>query len=62
MSNETNTSASKGIRLRVQQLGRLLSGMVMPNIGAFIAWGLITALFIRRAGYRMNTLGNWLDR
>lgn len=26
--------------------GRFLSGMVMPNIGAFIAWGLITALFI----------------
>jgi mannitol-specific phosphotransferase system IIBC component len=24
----------------------LLSNMVMPNIGAFIAWGLITALFI----------------
>lgn len=34
------------IRVKVQQLGRFLSGMVMPNIGAFIAWGLITALFI----------------
>lgn len=31
---------------KVQVFGRLLSGMVMPNIGAFIAWGLITALFI----------------
>jgi len=31
---------------RVQNIGRALSGMVMPNIGAFIAWGLITALFI----------------
>lgn len=31
---------------RVQLFGRFLSGMVMPNIGAFIAWGLITALFI----------------
>ncbi len=30
----------------VQKFGRFLSGMVMPNIGAFIAWGLITALFI----------------
>jgi PTS system mannitol-specific IIC component len=30
----------------VQRFGRFLSGMVMPNIGAFIAWGLITALFI----------------
>lgn len=31
---------------KVQVFGRFLSGMVMPNIGAFIAWGLITALFI----------------
>ncbi len=33
-------------RVRIQQFGRFLSGMVMPNLGAFIAWGLITALFI----------------
>lgn len=31
---------------KVQVFGRFLSGMVMPNIGAFIAWGLLTALFI----------------
>lgn len=31
---------------KVQVFGRFLSGMVIPNIGAFIAWGLITALFI----------------
>ena len=30
----------------VQRFGKFLSSMVMPNIGAFIAWGLITALFI----------------
>src|SRR5919112_352370 len=34
------------LRVRVQRFGSYLSGMVMPNIGAFIAWGLITALFI----------------
>ncbi len=34
------------MKKRVQLFGRFLSGMVMPNIGAFIAWGLITALFI----------------
>ena len=33
-------------RARIQRFGRFLSGMVMPNIGAFIAWGLITAMFI----------------
>ncbi len=31
---------------KVQSFGRFLSGMVMPNIGAFIAWGLTAALFI----------------
>lgn len=30
----------------IQKFGRFLSGMVMPNIAAFIAWGIITALFI----------------
>ena len=35
-----------GTRVRVQQFGTFLSNMVLPNIGAFIAWGLITALFI----------------
>ena len=34
------------VRARVQKFGSYLSSMVMPNIGAFIAWGLITALFI----------------
>ncbi|WP_054026150.1 PTS mannitol transporter subunit IICB [Bacillus sp. FJAT-28004] len=37
---------SGGVKVSVQRFGRFLSGMVMPNIGAFIAWGLITALFI----------------
>ncbi|MBC1475599.1 PTS mannitol transporter subunit IICBA [Listeria grandensis] len=35
-----------GFRVKVQHFGSFLSGMIMPNIGAFIAWGLITALFI----------------
>jgi PTS system mannitol-specific IIC component len=34
------------LKVKVQSFGRFLSGMVMPNIGAFIAWGFITALFI----------------
>ncbi|WP_316858917.1 PTS mannitol transporter subunit IICBA [uncultured Cohaesibacter sp.] len=34
------------LKVGIQSLGRTLSGMVMPNIGAFIAWGFITALFI----------------
>ncbi|WGV59849.1 PTS mannitol transporter subunit IICBA [Brevibacillus brevis] len=46
-------NASGGIRVSVQKFGRFLSAMVMPNIGAFIAWGLITALFIP-TGWRPN--------
>jgi len=34
------------MREKLQQFGGFLAGMVIPNIGAFIAWGLITALFI----------------
>jgi PTS system mannitol-specific IIC component len=41
-----STQASESLRVMVQRFGRFLSGMVMPNIGAFIAWGIITALFI----------------
>lgn len=37
---------SPDAKVRVQNFGRFLSNMVMPNIGAFIAWGIITALFI----------------
>jgi PTS system mannitol-specific IIC component len=34
------------MREKLQQLGGFLAGMVIPNIGAFLAWGLITAFFI----------------
>ncbi|MCL6625478.1 PTS mannitol transporter subunit IICB [Alicyclobacillus shizuokensis] len=37
---------SGGARTALQRFGGFLAGMVMPNIGAFIAWGLITAFFI----------------
>ncbi len=41
------TSQGIGARAHVQRFGTFLSNMVMPNIGAFIAWGFITALFIQ---------------
>ena len=46
MSNFTPTATGTDVRARVQRFGSYLSGMVMPNIGAFIAFGFITALFI----------------
>ncbi len=46
---------------RVQRFGGNLAAMVIPNIGAFIAWGLITAFRPRgpdRAHYvRLPLLG-----
>ena len=49
MASTTHASTSSGgVRVRVQRFGTFLSNMVMPNIGAFIAWGLITALFIEK--------------
>ena len=41
------------LKVKVQKLGTSLSNMVMPNIGAFIAWGVLTALFIAD-GYLPN--------
>ncbi|WP_193609362.1 PTS mannitol transporter subunit IICBA [Nocardioides lijunqiniae] len=47
MTTSTTTApAAGGMRIQVQRFGTFLSNMVLPNIGAFIAWGLITALFI----------------
>ena len=44
----TTTSPSKktSTRVGVQKFGTFLSNMILPNIAAFIAWGIITALFI----------------
>ncbi|MBQ0533295.1 PTS mannitol transporter subunit IICBA [Providencia huaxiensis] len=47
---------TSNIKLKVQNFGRFLSNMVMPNIGAFIAWGLITALFIPTGWWPNETL------
>ena len=49
------------MRARIQSFGRFLSGMVMPNIGAFIAWGLITAFFIPTGWIPNEHLGALVD-
>ena len=41
-----NLSILGKLKTGLQNLGRSLSDLVMPNIGAFIAWGFIMALFI----------------
>ncbi|MFS0780011.1 PTS mannitol transporter subunit IICBA [Neobacillus sp. 3P2-tot-E-2] len=44
--NQVEVKDKSDVKVKIQKFGSYLSGMVMPNIGAFIAWGLITALFI----------------
>ena len=46
MTAVTSTPAGGGARVAVQKFGTFLSGMIMPNIAAIIAWGIITAFFI----------------
>lgn len=41
-----NTKSRSSAAVKIQSFGRFMSGMIMPNIGAFIAWGLITAFVI----------------
>ena len=46
MVQNIQENSSGSLRAKVQKLGSSLSSMIMPNIAMFIAWGLITALFI----------------
>lgn len=46
---------------KLQKFGRFLSGMVMPNIGAFIAWGLLTAFFVPQGWWPNEHLARLID-
>jgi PTS system mannitol-specific IIC component len=59
MSDYTPAATGTGARARIQRGGAFLAGMVMPNLGAFIAFGLITALFIP-TGW-INTIAGTTD-
>lgn len=59
MSTTAAPSRMHTARAGVQKFGTFLSGMIMPNIGAFIAWGLITALFIEKGWLPVGALGGF---
>ncbi|MBT2549081.1 PTS mannitol transporter subunit IICBA [Arthrobacter sp. ISL-65] len=59
MATETVAKPKTSARVHVQRFGTFLSGMIMPNIGAFIAWGLITALFIEKGWIPVPELGGF---
>ncbi|KGO31548.1 PTS mannnose transporter subunit IIA, partial [Oenococcus alcoholitolerans] len=48
-----NSKKNKSVKTNLQKFGTKLSGMIMPNISALIAWGLITAIFMS-AGWFPN--------
>ncbi|MGM1016822.1 MAG: PTS mannitol transporter subunit IICB [Actinomycetota bacterium] len=57
----TSPPATKagGLRTGVQRFGTFLSGMIMPNIAAFIAWGFITMLFIPAGFFGADSPFGW---
>lgn len=55
------TAERTSARVHVQKLGTFLSSMIMPNIGAFIAWGLITALFIPKGFFPNEKIASMVD-
>jgi PTS system mannitol-specific IIC component len=57
MSSYTPPVTGTGAKAQIQRLGAFMAGMVMPNIGAFIAWGIIAALFIPTGWLPNETLG-----
>jgi mannitol PTS system EIICBA or EIICB component len=56
---EAPVSRANNARVAVQKFGTFLSGMIMPNIPAFIAWGFITALFIEKGFIPVAGIGGF---
>ena len=48
-------------KMRIQKFGGFLAGMVIPNIGAFIAWGLITAMFLETGWFPNEDLAKMIS-
>jgi len=48
-------------QVHLQRFGAFLTGMIMPNLPAFLAWGLITALFIDVGWLPNGILGGFGD-
>jgi PTS system mannitol-specific IIC component len=59
MTTASTAKKPGGARVAVQRFGTFLSGMIMPNIAAFIAWGFITMLFIPAGFFGANSPFGW---
>lgn len=54
-TSSTDAPRKPGARVAVQRVGTFMSGMIMPNIPALIAWGIFTAFFIA-VGWTPNAI------
>ncbi|MGL4656350.1 MAG: PTS mannitol transporter subunit IICB [Sarcina sp.] len=61
MNQQGDKKEKVDLKQKIQKFGRTLSGMVMPNMGAFIAWGIITALFIPTGWFPNEKLAQLVD-
>src|SRR3954470_387469 len=55
----TAPAGQSGARIAVQKVGTFLSGMIMPNIAAFIGCGVIPALFIEKGPFPVGGIGGF---
>jgi mannitol PTS system EIICBA or EIICB component len=58
-ADRPNQSGGKRAQVKVQRFGAFLSGMIMPNLPAFVAWGLISSLFIVSGWLPSGILGGF---
>ena len=53
--------STKEMKQKIQSLGGFLTAMILPNIGAFIAWGLLTAMFMSTGWFPNETFAQLKD-
>lgn len=56
-----NCKKKSSLKTKIQQLGTRLSGMIMPNIAAIVAWGLIAALFMAQGWFPNAKIAQLID-
>lgn len=61
VSVNTDSNEKTSMKTRIQKFGSYLSSMIMPNIGAFISWGIITALFLATGWLPNEELAQMID-
>lgn len=59
--DNTNKKTKVSLKTKIQQLGTNLSGMIMPNIAAIVAWGLIAALFMAQGWFPNAKIAELID-